>query len=554
MQPALTGVLAAMALALGIEAAPCSAGVIRVAPGGSGDGSTWALARPTLEEAIDVASGGDEIWIQTGTYHPSSSLAGSGRNRAYKLDGLNIKIFGGFPATGDPIRADRNALLFPTVLDGTFTEGGTDTSVFHVVSVENVTDDTLWGGLVIRGGFAEFTNESLDLLSMNGGGVICRPPGAEESCSPVFQLCRIIENQASEIGGGVFVRLTGFGGGTGVSRFRDCEIAFNESGSYGGGLDSASAAPELTNCVIHGNHTAGSGGGVSVARGGSLVMWNCTIEGNTCDDQSFDIGPGGAGVALQDGTSAYVINTILWNNDAALTSDTVVDQILGLGFADLNLDHDCIEGWPTGGGLNTIGDDPLFVNASVGNYRLSNGSPCINIGEQVEVVFGSVTIELPKDVYDADDDTDFTEAVPDADRTSRVRQCEIDLGAHEACRFDFDEDGVAGAGDLAILLGAWGADHWGADQDLNDSGLVGADDLAIFLGLWGTDCGFGCPGEFAMGQEAMAAAGAGEGDSLSPGDAAALLGFESVDAMSGWLGSISFQSMSSVLEGFGWLP
>ncbi len=531
----------------------CCAGIIRVAPGGSGNGESWTAARPTLEEAIDNAADEDEIWIQTGTYHPSTSLAGSGRNRTYKLDGINVKVFGGFPAAGEPERADRNALLYPTVLDGTFTESSTSISVFHVVDVNNVTDATKWDGLVIRGGFAEFTNESLDVYSDKGGGIICRPPGSGQSCSPVFQLCRIIENEATEIGGGVYVRLEGFGGGTGVARFRDCEIAYNESSRYGGGLDSASASPELTNCVIRDNHTTGSGGGISVARGGTIQVWNCTVASNTCDDQSEDIGPGGGGIALQDGTQAYVMNTILWNNDAALNSDVVEDQILGLSFADLNLDHDCIEGWPTTGGLSTIGDDPLFVNAGSSDYRLSIGSPCINIGEQVQVTFGSVTIDLPIDTYDADDDDDLTEAVPDADRTSRVRQCEIDLGAFEACRFDLDNNGEAGAGDLAVILGAWGIDLWGTDADLNDSGVVGADDLAILLGLWSTECGAACPEPEPMMANQASGGDVSQGAALSPAAAAGLLGFESVDAMSAWLGSLPFESMSAVLEGFGWV-
>lgn len=50
------------------------------------------------------------------------------------------------------------------------------------------------------------------------------------------------------------------------------------------------------------------------------------------------------------------------------------------------------------------------------------------------------------------------------------------------CPADFDGDGLVGASDLAILLGAWNTN---GPYDLDDSGLVGAGDLAILLGSWG---------------------------------------------------------------------
>jgi hypothetical protein len=53
------------------------------------------------------------------------------------------------------------------------------------------------------------------------------------------------------------------------------------------------------------------------------------------------------------------------------------------------------------------------------------------------------------------------------------------------CVGDLDNDGDVDAGDLAILLGAWGST--GGPSDLNGNGLVGAEDLALLLGGWG-DC------------------------------------------------------------------
>ena len=50
---------------------------------------------------------------------------------------------------------------------------------------------------------------------------------------------------------------------------------------------------------------------------------------------------------------------------------------------------------------------------------------------------------------------------------------------------DFDGSGAVDGGDLAFLLGQWGAS--GPLGDLDGSGLVGGGDLAILLGRWGQE-------------------------------------------------------------------
>ena len=62
--------------------------------------------------------------------------------------------------------------------------------------------------------------------------------------------------------------------------------------------------------------------------------------------------------------------------------------------------------------------------------------------------------------------------------------------ASENCFYDIDDDGSVGAGDLSLLLGAWGGGS--LEADLDGSGLVDAGDLALLLGTWGP-----CPEESA---------------------------------------------------------
>jgi len=47
---------------------------------------------------------------------------------------------------------------------------------------------------------------------------------------------------------------------------------------------------------------------------------------------------------------------------------------------------------------------------------------------------------------------------------------------------DLNGDGAVDASDLAVLLGAWGAN--GGPADLDGDGQVNASDLAVLLGAW----------------------------------------------------------------------
>jgi len=59
--------------------------------------------------------------------------------------------------------------------------------------------------------------------------------------------------------------------------------------------------------------------------------------------------------------------------------------------------------------------------------------------------------------------------------------------AQTACTADLNADGVVGAPDLAMVLGAWGPCA-GCAADLNGSGEVNGADLASVLSFWGANC------------------------------------------------------------------
>jgi len=76
------------------------------------------------------------------------------------------------------------------------------------------------------------------------------------------------------------------------------------------------------------------------------------------------------------------------------------------------------------------------------------------------------------------DDCDIADGTSaDIDYDGRPDEC-----YPPACIADLTADGIVGAADLSLLLGAWGGT---GPADLDRNGLVGASDLALLLGAWG---------------------------------------------------------------------
>ncbi|MCE5324310.1 DUF4962 domain-containing protein [bacterium] len=92
-----------------IWALPAQAAVIRVKTDGNDnyDGSTWALAKATIQAAVTAASSGDQIWVAAGTYDNEEDIdLKSG-----------IGLYGGFDEN-DTSFSDRDWETNETIIDG----------------------------------------------------------------------------------------------------------------------------------------------------------------------------------------------------------------------------------------------------------------------------------------------------------------------------------------------------------------------------------------------------------------------------------------------------
>lgn len=136
---------------------------------GGGNGESWETAFPNIQEAIDTAAGGDEIWVAKGTYRGTVQLR----------DG--ISLLGGFAGT-ETNRSLRNWNIHSSILDG----GNTN----RVVNVPSLSLPTRLDGFVIQNGAADF------------GGGIYSAGGEFISANNLF-----LQNNGAGIfgGGGAFV-------------------------------------------------------------------------------------------------------------------------------------------------------------------------------------------------------------------------------------------------------------------------------------------------------------------------------------------------------------
>jgi hypothetical protein len=116
----------------------------------------------------------------------------------------------------------------------------------------------------------------------------------------------------------------------------------------------------VNNCTIIGNSASTAGGGVFFSSGGTLN--NCTISGNSA--------PSGSGGGVYSSDGGTLNNCIVNFNTPGGTGNLKTN-------AGFTAQYTCSPGLA---GSGNITNDPQFVNASAGNYRLSAGSPCINAG------------------------------------------------------------------------------------------------------------------------------------------------------------------------------
>jgi len=150
------------------------------------------------------------------------------------------------------------------------------------------------------------------------------------------------------------------GGGACFSVLYNCVLTGNWAGEGGGAYGGT-----LHSSIVTGNSADHGGGGISQS-----TVYNCTLVGN-----SVCYGDGGGAAA---GGTLY--NSILYYNSIA--------SGVGANYAwSATLNYCCTTPIPTNGVGNITGP-PLFMDMAAGDFRLWEGSACIDAGTNLLSVAG----------------------------------------------------------------------------------------------------------------------------------------------------------------------
>ncbi len=241
---------------------------------GANNGTSWTNAYVNLQDALNAATTGDQIWVAKGTYYPTAKLdpAGTDRDKTFILK-EGVKVYGGF------------------------TGAGTETSVNDRVNI-STTNETILSG--------DFNND--DVTTLDPNGTIESITGNTENAHHV--VISYNHSTATVLDG--FTIKGGNADGTGnITVDADYDFARNS----GGGVYARYSSPILNNLVIKNNHALLNGAGIYISSarkiespksGEDLVISNSLLEYNWGSNVGTSFtGSAGAGIAVT-GTSGYI--------------------------------------------------------------------------------------------------------------------------------------------------------------------------------------------------------------------------------------------------------
>jgi len=277
---------------------------------GANNGSSWANAFKTLQDALAAVSIGNEIRVAQGVYKPDqgAGIAPKDRSATFRLKS-NVTIKGGYAGLGEPAPDARNIELYHTILTGDLA-GDDDApdnpadlleeptridNSCHVVTATDCNQAAVLDGFTITAGNANGPTEAQkwggglydgnptvkncifinNSARFGGGGIYFSGPYYNDNAEGLITDCTITHNAAA-IGGGIY----------GCCVLSNCVINANAATEYyGGGVHLGQGCDTtVTDCVFSNNSAVAYGGGVSLGVSGSTpIFTRCTFIANSAE-------------------------------------------------------------------------------------------------------------------------------------------------------------------------------------------------------------------------------------------------------------------------------
>jgi len=374
-----------------------------------GDGTSWEKAYTNLQDALNDAAMGEEIWIAEGTYKPILQIGGEGdRYKSFQMKN-GVALYGGFVGI-EITRGERDWQNNITVLSGD--HNGDDNgqrnngeNSYHVVHGNGTDSTTILDGFFVTGGNANF-----DVWPDDGGGGMNNHDGSPvirnctfksnaafadgggmrnwgENSKPIIINCVFIGNSASQEGGGM---MNGPGSKPTVL---NTLFKSNKAGEDGGGMyNNESFNSLIANCIFKDNSADLTGGGMYNVNSSNPAVINCTFSNNLAKTA-------GGGICNNNGYPELT-NCILWSNSAPADP-----EVHNMGESNPVISYSSIAGGFAGDG--NIDKDPLFADKDL---RLSAESPCVDVGDNKSISESMKT---------------------DLDGGKRIVNSTVDIGAYE---------------------------------------------------------------------------------------------------------------------------